>query len=356
MAKLRITNCHIHTFTANHIPRCYPHPLLVPIKLAPFLIRFLAFLVRVVSPSKAETLDRLYRFQKESDVWRQSEIFDNVRRHYPGNTRFVVLPLDMEPIGHGPVRKTIVAQHDELAELARRHPEHVIPFANVHPDTPGGVDEALRRITQDGFRGLKLYPKMGFAPCDERLHPLYDVLESRGLPVMTHCSRGGVRARGLSQGRADVWSAPEAFDPVWEKFPGLKVCFAHFGGTADWRDYVDNGYHPDEPGTNADNWQRALRARIGAADDGPAWTDISYTLFHFEDFVPFLRLFLTADTDEAARLRKRVLFGSDFYMTRQEKLSERAVCFRLRNALGEEVFRQIAEVNPEIWLGERSGP
>ena len=39
-------------------------------------------------------------------------------------------------------------------------------------------------------------------------------------------------------------------------------------------------------------------------------------------------------------------------MTRQEKLSEKAVCIRLRNALGEEVFRQIAEENPAKWLGE----
>jgi hypothetical protein len=55
-------------------------------------------------------------------------------------------------------------------------------------------------------------------------------------------------------------------------------------------------------------------------------------------------------------LRRRVLFGSDYYMTRQETLSERAVCFRLRNALGEEVFRQISETNPAIWLGEAADP
>ena len=35
-------------------------------------------------------------------------------------------------------------------------------------------------------------------------------------------------------------------------------------------------------------------------------------------------------------------------------LSERAVWVRLRAGLGEGRFRQIAEVNPEVWLGERA--
>ena len=37
-------------------------------------------------------------------------------------------------------------------------------------------------------------------------------------------------------------------------------------------------------------------------------------------------------------------------MTRQEELSERAVCFRLRNELGEATFRKIAQDNPRRWL------
>ena len=355
MSDIRITNCHTHTFTTRHIPKCYPHFLLVPLKKVPFLIRFIAFLVRFVSPVHAETLDRLYRFQKESDVDSQAEIYENIRRHYPANTRFVILPMDMAPIGHGRVIDDIRRQHDELAELAEANPDHVIPFATVHPDTPGGVEEALARL-EAGFKGLKLYPKLGFAPSCEKLRRLYDHLQRENKPVVTHCSRGGVKGRWVSQKEADEWSAPSAFNPVWEDYPALKVNFAHFGGTKDWRDYVENGYHPDEKDPTLRNWQMALRRLIGGRDGGPVWTDISYTLFHFDDFLPFLRLFLTGETDAADRLRRRVLFGSDFYMTRQEKLSERAVCFRLRNALGDEIFRQISEVNPEIWLGERPEP
>ena len=133
-------------------------------------------------------------------------------------------------------------------------------------------------------------------------------------------------------------------------FPDLRVNLAHFGGTHDWQAYTQEGLYPGDPAAGAANWQSMIRHMITSGDWPNLWTDISYTLFRFDDFVPFLRVFL-----QDARLARRVLFGSDFYMTRQEALSERAVCFRLRVALGEDLFRQIAETNPEIWLGERTG-
>ena len=87
-----------------------------------------------------------------------------------------------------------------------------------------------------------------------------------------------------------------------------------------------------------DNWLVTLRQMIESGDFPNLWTDVSYTLFQSEAFLPFLRLFLSHP-----RLRARTLFGSDFYMTRQEDLSERAMAVRLRAGLGEDLFRQIAE-------------
>ena len=133
-----------------------------------------------------------------------------------------------------------------------------------------------------------------------------------------------------------------------EGFPALWLWLTHFGGQADWRAYVDDGIDPLDPAAQQANW---LASTLGLlrSDDWPGlWTDISYTLFHFDDFVPFLKVFIADD-----RVRSRTLFGSDFYMTPQKKLSERAVSFRLREALGEAWYRDLAEVNPAIWLGER---
>ena len=49
-----------------------------------------------------------------------------------------------------------------------------------------------------------------------------------------------------------------------------------------------------------------------------------------------------------------MLFGSDAYMVELEALTEREVSIELRAALGEELFAQIAEVNPARYLGERA--
>ena len=357
MASFRMTNVHVHTFTAAHVPKHYPHRLLGLFKKWPFLVRQMAKALRLMGQHPwADALDRLHQFQTEAYRGTQAEIFDSVRSQYPRGTRFVVLPMDMGPIGHGPVEKDIALQHDELALMARhdRYRGTVLPFASIHPDRPGAAAEVRRAIEDLHFRGLKLYPRLGFPPDHPVLmNEIYPLLVEHDLPVMSHCSRGGVKGNGLSDHAADRYTEPAAFKPVMLAFPTLRVCLAHFGGVEDWRRYVVDGIDPDDEKPERHNWQVAIRRMIASGNWPNLWTDISYTLFRFDDNIPFLRLFLAGDSEECGLLRERVLFGSDFYMTRQEELSERAVCFRLRNELGEEIFRQISETNPEIWLGER---
>jgi len=360
MPEFRITNCHTHTFTAAHVPRYYPHKLLWIFKRIPGLVRLMAWVLRVLGQRElADTLDRLYRFQQEGARARQADILTSIRRQYPANTRFVVLPMDMSPICHGPVAADLAAQHDELAAMAHADENlgQVIPFATLHPDAPGAVAEFRRAVEGLKFRGLKLYPRLGFPPDHDLLmREVYPLMQDLGLPVISHCSRGGVRSGCISRHLANRYTEPAAFVPVMAKFPGLRVCLAHFGGQTDWRRYVNDGLDPDDPEARRANWQVAIRDMIGSGEWPGLWTDISYTLFHFDDNLPFLKLFLGGEGDHAERLRRRVLFGSDFYMTRQETLSERAVCFRLRTGLGEDLFRQIAQTNPEVWLGERDEP
>ncbi len=362
MSDFRITNCHTHMFTDAHVPKYYPSMWLWIFKRVPGLVPLLGRLLRLVGQTElAETLFRLHQFQTEANHPAQADILRNMRKQYPGNTRFVVLPMDMAPAGHGPVRKGLAAQHDELSAMARSDEflGHVIPFATIHPDAPGAVAEFRRAIDSLKFRGLKLYPRLGFAPDHPVLmKEVYPLMQDRGLPVMTHCSRGGVQGKAVSWHMANRYTEPAAFIPVMSEFPDLRVCLAHFGGPEDWRRYVEDGIDPDDPDARRNNWQVAIRDMIGCGAWPGLWTDISYTLFHFDDNLPFLRLFLQGEAgdERVARLRSRVLFGSDFYMTRRERLSERAVCFRLRNALGEDLFRQLATINPEVWLGERPDP
>ena len=56
---------------------------------------------------------------------------------------------------------------------------------------------------------------------------------------MSHCSRGGVREKGLCCRRMQAsLASPGAFMPVMKAFPELRVCLAHFGGDQEWKDYL----------------------------------------------------------------------------------------------------------------------
>ncbi|QBY01559.1 hypothetical protein E2K80_13180 [Rhodophyticola sp. CCM32] len=362
MSDIRITNCHVHLFGARHVPDNYPFAWLRPLKSVPFLIRCISGFLRLIGQHPtAEKVDRLYQFQVEAQQASQRAVLERLQRHYPSNTRFVVLPMDLSQIGYGTPAISLRAQHDELAALAQ-NPDlggAVLPFAKIDPRAdPEGRElwralECRDRFGKRIFRGVKIYPRLGYAPDDPRLMAhVYPRMQAESLPLMTHCSRGGVQGRDVSDHRANRYTEPDAYREVLRQFRDLRVCLAHFGGQKDWAAYGN----PDRVAPDAyevvNNWQVGIREMITSGDYPNLWTDISYTLFQFEENIAFLRLFLTGEGEKAERLRSRVLFGSDFYMTRQEKLPEKAVCFRLRNALGEDLFRKIADENPVIWLGE----
>lgn len=353
MAEIEITNCHVHTFTDAHVPALFPHPLAWPLRNIPGIARVARFTLMLVGQERlAESVERLIRFRETGAKGSQARILAEIARQYPWGTRFVVLPMDMAHSGWGDPAKGLTAQHDELARMQQESEGRVLPFATVDPRSDESVAEARRAIERLGFGGLKIYPRLGFPPDHPALvGTLYPLLVERNLPVLSHCSRGGVQGRGVSRRRADAVTDPRAMLPVIDKAPGLRICLAHFGGQTDWDGYILEGLDPNDPEARTRNWLASildlLREQARAGGDGPLWTDISYTLFARPNYIPFLKVFL-----EDAGVLSRTLFGSDFYMTRQVETSEREVSVRLRQTLGEDTFRAIAETNPRRWLGE----
>ncbi|MEL7081435.1 MAG: amidohydrolase family protein [Pseudomonadota bacterium] len=349
--KTQITNCHIHTFTTSHAPKYFPVRSVVVFRAAPWLVTGLRWGASVLRlPETASMLQRLENFHDTSSHRKQSEVFREVRNYYPSDTRFVVLPMDMALIGHGPVDKDIYDQHTELAQLAAdpKYKSQVIPFGTIYPDRVDGVEEFKRVVEEHGFRGLKLYNKLGYAPDHPVLmEQIYPYCVKKNIPVMVHCSRGGVYHKGWTQARRDKVTAPDAWLDVLKEFKDLRVCLAHWGGESDWIINRRDGFDPDNPEAKMRNWAARIEELISSGDYPNLWTDISYTMFKFDENVPLLRAYLSNP-----KVRERVLFGSDFYMTRNEKLSEKEISLRLRHALGEEIFHEIADVNPRIWLGE----
>ena len=346
-----LTNCHIHTFTNSHVPNGFlPAGFMRALKV-PFIRTPLIWLLeRGIFWREGDLGERAAKFAKLGIMATQEEIFDRVRRYYPPNTRFVVLPMDMEFMGAGSPDVKWPCQHDELNSLAKKYSEQIIPFAAVDTRRKNVVDE-LKRCIDMGFKGVKLYPPLGFSPSDNVLmDKVYPIFVENNLPIMSHCSRGGVKQKGTDKKILWKFAEPKAFCPVAEEFPELRICLAHFGGGTDWNEYL-NEPRPDDLAISnkccdvSGNWLHQILEILRNPKIKNIWTDISYTAFYYEQNLPALSIFLQ---DE--RIASRVLFGSDYYMAEQEKISERRLSMHVRYVLGEGTFNRIAIENPKVFL------
>ena len=77
------------------------------------------------------------------------------------------------------------------------------------------------------------------------------------------------------------------------------------------------------------------------------YTDIAYTIWAGDEYVYLLQVLLSNEV-----LRRRVLFGSDFYVVESAELEERRRAVRVRAVLGEELFQALAQDNPKEFLRE----
>ena len=266
-----------------------------------------------------------------------------MRGFYPKHTRFVVLPVDFEHMGSGRCPHSLDHQHTELLALALS-PEVtglLIPFCAVDPRRQDILND-VRRWHQAGFRGIKLYPGLGFDPSlrNSTMDAIYAYAAEHDLSIMTHCSPGGVIQRGATRATVHAYNHPLNYEAVLTKYPKLRICLAHFGGTEEWKRYLRDPWFP----TNERSWLSIIADMIKVHPN--LFTDISFTLFHYQENMPTLKVFLSDQ-----RIRERVLFGSDYYMVELHNATEREVSIRLRAELGEALFRQIAETNPRAYLG-----
>ncbi len=351
MSEITIHNCHVHVFTLEHVPtRFLGAKAGVLLANARKRGALPAFLRSILPDRDSDLFERYARLAEVGLETSEEEVFARLAGSYPAGTRFVCLPLDMAFMGGGEPAKSVADQHDGLLRLRDRHGDAIVPFMAVDPRRahPGGLGAYVREHAQRGFRGVKIYPPLGVDPQDARLvAEVYPACVELGLPIMSHCSRGGIRSRDLRPEAAQALADPHRFRPVLEQFPALRVCLAHMGGLGDWRDWLSI---PKTIGNLArldGNWLQRILDMFKSGRYPNLYTDISYTIFEFNRCAAPLKEFLR---DPA--IRDRVLFGSDYYMIEPEKQTERALLTLLRADFHEgDLFRLIAETNPRRYLG-----
>lgn len=120
--------------------------------------------------------------------------------------------------------------NDAVLDLARAHPDVILPFISVDPTRgPDAVVEARRLLSTGLVRGLKLHPPLQqFAPNDRLAYPLYEVFAEARLPVLFHTGHSGIGTGMPGGGGVRLkYGNPMLVDDVAVDFPDLPIILAH---------------------------------------------------------------------------------------------------------------------------------
>jgi predicted TIM-barrel fold metal-dependent hydrolase len=319
-------------------------------------------------------------------------------------------------------------QHDETRDAAINNPLHLLPLYFYDPrrfnraaGTPfpesknyGAWDEIFRNIATDAdpgmWAGVKMYPPLGHKPLDERcpwLPEFYNHCESTHIPILTHCSPGGMTTHeahhyelfdsaheraheearikqyeklktmaaaagktippfqpgrtlfvGLDmtdkKGRSEEdyffknYVHPEAWRPVLKFFPDLHLCLAHFGGD-EWKRGPLSAWSTGAPS----DWINSVVELTKIYPN--VYTDIS--CFNLagklvddegatvsQTLTTMLRWML--DREDFHHLKNKLIFGTDWYLTHLSRTDESGYYGRYCR----DFKRLLDTVDPTLWI------
>ena len=397
--KNKFINAHIHIFNTDCAPRNFLRIIHMPIlQYFPGTIKWvldqkrirqlIGVLHRILKFKKTRSgLSKYISFLNVGTQNTQYDIFDmawQIAKNENADAGLIALTLNMDHMDNqGPKPlKSFESQLEEIKQIKRYHPDHFFPFLGVDPRAKSGnqlVTWAQKYLTEGiqsqetkeyypFFCGIKMYPALGFFPFDPRFDELYAYAEKNGIPIMSHCTRGGSQYVGsnikalipkkpsmINPGTSpaftdaqkniydriqrfydkkwiknskignnfkacDLFGHPQNYIPVMLKYPKLKICLAHMGGSDEMILKKDASRAQKIMWkTDQENWAELTKKLMIEYDF--LYTDISYSLSDLtDDHIKneFLKWLSTTDKN-GNLLSQRVLFGTDFYMTEREK-------------------------------------
>ncbi len=361
-----IHNCHTHSFVTDHVPNWFLKFIPISLLRAFHLLKPLAHFLHWLGRWKYfATMNHYATYLGISGRQKQEEVFTYMQGFYPRETRFAILSMDFEGMKRGNPYIPYLKQLEELAGLKKKYKELILPFICIDPRRNKILELTKEYIEQHNFSGIKLYPSLGYFPDDVRLFPVYQYAEENNIPITTHCIpvnavyySGKITGEMLSKAKsidpaakknsnfkfARYFNHPLNYLNVLKEFPELKINIAHFGGNTEWDSYLDESWNSMAQVTKEKSWFAIIRDDIiGSGKYDNVYTDISFTVYDSKLF-PLLKSTLKND-----HVRKKILFGSDFYMLEKNR-TERRFSYDVRGYLDEKDYWQIAELNPKKFL------
>jgi hypothetical protein len=171
----------------------------------------------VLGKQSWELINRYVLIGRYARYKSQGGIFSKLSSQYPDKTGFVVLPMDMEFMRAGKLRKNhrLDSQMAGLVKLKKNNEDTIFPFVfadprriaidpgyfNCHVADDGTVTlekgSAMHGwFHENDFSGIKIYPALGYFPFDVHLLLLWKYACDNNIPIITHCIRGTIFYRG----------------------------------------------------------------------------------------------------------------------------------------------------------------
>ncbi len=346
-------NNHTHIFNAKCVPNAFLSNYQVPAAAASviraavhkkFLRKILLWVLHRV-PGSINGF-QIKRYAALIDVAMnntQDDVFNILAKNYPSDASFVALTMNFDFMTGGVPDNNYnnyITQLHEVLEVKKMYGKKILPFLFIDPRM--GAEECMKLLKKyldpempRGVAGIKIYPSLGYYPFHPAMEPVYAYAEKYGIPILTHSNKDGgayyagrflpamftylsfnetkdsikyldYALRGFSSLRkprdfANILMHPVLYTDVLRKFPKLKLCMAHYGGS-------DEVLEQDDPkAVEKYNWTVSIKNLMKEFDN--VYTDISFTLANKKANNRILQ-----DLD-AGLFSDRILFGTDFFMT-----------------------------------------
>ncbi len=350
-----IFDVHTHIFNAEFLPKKYFSLRLPYIVDTEFLIYVNENLQEdMIGEDKLLYFIKYFKFLQKNST---EKIAEHLLSNTPRNMIFFSLSMDFTGIEPKP-EKSYALQVEKIKQIADTYPDRFIPFFSINPKNISNP-LMLPRVFSEKYRffGVSLYPSLGFMPSHPTLMNLYEIFESKKVPIITNSSYSNVHTTKnlqkviyweydceedkfkLKKQTKIFWfknqfitffNNPKNWENVLKKYPNLYLCFAHSGG---WEAWIEK---------SKSAW---LYSILDLMERYPnVYADISY-LIALEGFTQkFLDLF-----HKNKVFADRVLFGTDYHFVMIEG-HYNTIRTKFINAVGSEVMHKIARVNPLKFL------
>jgi predicted TIM-barrel fold metal-dependent hydrolase len=293
-------------------------------------------------------------------------IYYERRDAFAAENRGVIVDVSDEKPNHVWKYQAYYLQHEATVAAVKKNPWTLIPMFHYDPrrwckSDPAEMDKKrwtygpwdypfkyIATLKNAGmFIGFKMYPPLGYKPLDPRLPNLekfYARCEAEDIPILTHCSPGGVGTHEATfyhkLDKADLTKQPDRivscmydpctplgyfydeyvhpknWRPVLMKYPKLKLCLAHFGG-AEWKEVGISSDWVEEITKLTDPKIVQGQNTAGEIHFENVYTDVScYNLKDGSTRRNVAELFREMDSSRRyGHLQDKLLFGVDWYLS-----------------------------------------